>query len=177
LAGEVALKKGSLLLNGRAATDYVLADRQSRIKLLSNENTLIEGTLLENMTAFQPKIFRDRAIGLAQRLGVEETISQGAEGFGMFVGPDSKAGLPKSLADVITIIGGLVGAPDVVLFDEANGALDRDSDAKLLKYLKATSADRAMIIVSNRPSYLKLATSTFDITDFAFDTALGKAAA
>ena len=177
LVGELGLTKGSVLLNGRAATHYTLADRQSRIKLLSSENALIEGTLLENMTAFKPKIYRDQAVGLAQRIGIEETIAQSAEGFGMFVGPDAKAGLPKSLADAITIVGGLVSEPDVVLFDEANGALDREADAKLLEYLQATKQDRIMIIVSNRPSYLKMATRTFDISDVVYNLSQSEEAA
>ena len=95
----------------------------------------------------------------------------------MFVGPDAKAGLPKSLADAITIVGGLVSEPDVVLFDEANGALDREADAKLLEYLQATKQDRIMIIVSNRPSYLKMATRTFDISDVVYNLAQSEEAA
>jgi len=66
---------------------------------------------------------------VAQRLGIEETISRSPEGFALRVGPDAKAGLPKSLADAVTIVGGLVGDPHVLLFDEANGALDRETDA------------------------------------------------
>ena len=121
--------------------------------------------MLENLTAFKPALYRDRAIELAQHMGIEETISQSAEGFGLHVGPDQRAGLPKSLADAITIVGGLVQEPDLLLFDEANGALDRETDARLLKLLSDQCANRTTIIVSNRPSYLKLATRTYDISD------------
>lgn len=166
LAGELALEGGEILLNDQAVDTYSLSDRQVKIRLLSNENMLIEGTLLENMTAFQPTLYRDQAAILAQRMGIEETISQSAEGFELGVGPDFKAGLPRSLADAVTIIGGLVRDPDVLLFDEANGALDRETDARLLQILASRRNDKIMFLVSNRPSYLKLATRTFDIDAF-----------
>ncbi len=165
LAGELALVQGRVLLNGHPVEDYALVDRQRQIRLLGGENTLIEGTLLENLTAFQPTLYRDRAVALAQHLGIEETISQSAEGFGLHVGPDLKAGLPKSLADAITIVGGLVQEPDLLLFDEANGALDRETDARLLKILSDQCANRTTFLVSNRPSYLELATRSYDISD------------
>ena len=163
LAGELAIERGKFLLNGHAFEDHDLEDRQRQIRLLSRENTLISGTLLENLTAFRPKLYRDKAVAMAQRLGVEQTISQSAEGFGLMVGPDFNAGLPQSLADTISIIGGLVSDPDVLLFDEANGALDRETDERLLRFLAARCATRTTFLVSNRPSYLQLATRKFDI--------------
>ena len=171
LAGELGILRGEVRLNGQPAESYALSDRQAQIKLLSSENTLIEGTLLENMTGFEPKTYRDEAVSLAQRIGIEETIARSPEGFGLMVGPDAKAGLPKSLSDAVTIIGGLVGDPDVLLFDEANGALDRDADGRLLQILKEGASERIIVLVSNRPSYLKLATRTFDITQYVDDPA------
>ena len=166
LLGELRLREGNFQLNDRNIGDFKLRDRKRLIKFMSSENGLIEGTLIENLTVFDPKRYRDRAVELAQKIGIEETISQSPEGFGLLVGPDSRDVLPKSLADAVMIVSGLVTHPDVVLFDEANAALDRDTDARLLEILKNELPGRIMIMVSNRPSYLKLATRTLDIDAF-----------
>ncbi len=170
LAGEIALVRGSLLINGWPDTDYALADRHSRIKLLSPDNALMEGSLIENLTAFQPKLFRDRAIALAQNIGIDAAISKSADGYGLRVGPNARTGLPKSLTDSVAIVRGLVSDPDVILFDEANGALDRDADARLLQILRKRQSECLIVLVSNRPSYLRLASRTFDLKDFVHET-------
>lgn len=166
LLGELAMVQGAVHLNGRPQEGYALADRQRLIKMLSPDHTLIEGTLLENLTAFQPSLYRDKAIELSQRIGIEQTISQSPEGFGMVVGPDARAVLPKALSDAITIVSDLVCAPDVILFDEANGTLDRDTDARLLEILGGMRGDCIIILVTNRPSYAKLANSQLDISEY-----------
>ena len=169
LAGDVAILRGEVRLNGKPAECSALEARQRLIAYLSGENALIEGTLLENMTGFQPKTFRDQAVSLVHRFGIDEPIARSPDGYSLAVGPDAKASLPKSLADSITIIGGLVGDPDVLLFDEANGALDRETDARLLRYLTEISKDRIIVLVSNRPSYHKLANRTLDISRYIVD--------
>ena len=166
LLGEVPLQKGQVLFNGRPDTDYRLEHRQERMRYLSPENSLIEGTLIDNMTLFQPRVYRDRAIELAQEIGIEKPISQSPDGFSLRVGPGAKAVLPKSLADAALIVGGLVTDPDVLLFDEANAALDRELDQKLLEILRAEKGNRITLMVSNRPSYLKIADRVIDISEF-----------
>lgn len=165
LAGDLDILRGELMLNGFQHTEFALEDRQRLIRLMSSENDLIDGTLLENLTNFQPKAYHDLAVHLAQRLGIEQTISHNPEGFRLQVGPNAKAGLPKSISDAVAIIGGLVCNPDIILFDEANGALDRDADARLLEILKTGNLDRITVLVSNRPSYLQMATKVLDISD------------
>lgn len=169
LAGELALVSGDISVNGVSLFSQSLEDRQQRIRYFGPANTLIEGTLIENMTMFRPRTFRDRAVQLAQDIGIEANISQSPDGFDMRVGSGAKAQLPKSLSDAALIVGGLVTDPDVVLFDEANAALDREIDGKLLQMLERDLTNRITVLVSSRPSFLKLANRTLDITPFLKD--------
>ena len=166
LAGELPIEQGTIEVNGRSIFEYPIEDRQARIRLFSPENSLIEGTLIDNMTVFRPRLYRDRAVELAQQIGIEKDISQSPDGFALRVGPGAKAVLPKSLSDAALIVSGLVTDPDVILFDEANAALDREIDQALLAILEAGRFDRITILVSNRPSYLRTATQTLDISQF-----------
>ena len=171
LAGEVPLRNGKITLNGRPFFEHSVEDRQKCIRLFSPDNALIEGTLIENMTVFRPRFYRDRAIELAQQIGIERSISQSPDGYAMRVGTGAKALLPKSLADAVLIVSGLVTEPNVILFDEANAALDRETDQNLLAMLQKESPNRITILVSSRPSYLKMATQTIDVLGYLDDEA------
>lgn len=171
LAGEVPLRKGEITVNGNPLFEHKLEDRQRCIRLLSPDNSLIEGTLIDNMTVFRPRVYRDRAIELAQKIGIERDISQSPDGYALRVGSGAKALLPKSLADAVLIISGLVTEPGVILFDEANAALDRETDQNLLGILEDGCADRITVLASSRPSYLKMATQTIDILGYMDDGA------
>ncbi len=166
VSGDLPLCAGDIVVNGRSLFSYALQDRRERIRTLGPSHAMIEGTLIENMTMFRPRTFRDRAIGLAQEIGIEASVSQTPDGFEMRVGSGARAQLPKSLSDAALIVGGLVTDPDVILFNEANAALDREIDARLLAILKKGMKNRITIIVSSRPSFLKLANRTLDITPF-----------
>ncbi len=166
LAGELPIQKGEINVNGRPLFEFNLEDRQRLIRLFSPDNALIEGTLIDNMTVFRPRMYRDRAIELAQQIGIERSISQSPDGYALRVGPGATALLPKSLADAAWIIGGLVTEPDIILFDEANAALDRETDQNLLDMLKRGCETRITVLVSSRPSYLKMATQTIDLLSF-----------
>ena len=164
--GELPIQSGNILVNGVDLFEHRAEDREAHIRYLSPENTLIEGTLIDNMTVFRPRLYRDRAIELAQKLGIERNISQSPDGFALRVGPGAKTVLPKSISDTALIIGGLVTDPDVVLFDEANTALDREIDQKLLAVLEEGQSDRITVMVSSRPSYLRTALAELDISGF-----------
>lgn len=166
LAGELPIAEGQIKVNGTSLFEFKLEDRQRLIRHLTPENTLIEGTLIENMTVFRPRKYRDRAIELAQSIGIERSISQSPDGFAMRVGPGAKTRLPKSLSDAALIVSGLVSDPGVVLFDEANAALDREIDQRLLATLDVDRSNRITVMVSNRPSYLKTTTAELDISQF-----------
>ncbi len=169
IAGNLALSSGDITINGRSLFSYRIEDRQKHIRYLGASNALVEGTLIENMTAFQPRTYRDRAVQLAQEIGIEASISQSRDGFELRVGSGAKAQLHKSLSDAALIVGGLVTDPDVVLFDDANAALDRETDGNLLKMLEKDRPNRITIIVSSRPSFLRLANKTLDVTLFLAD--------
>jgi ATP-binding cassette subfamily C protein LapB len=166
LAGELALSSGDIKVNGQSLFNFAPNGRRKLIRTFGRTNALIAGTLLENMTVFNPRRYRDRAIVLAQKLGIESSISQSPDGFEMTVGADATAQLPKSLADAVLIVGGLVTDPDVILFDEANASLDRDIDSALLALLDASKSGRITVLVSNRPSFLRTASRSLDVTPY-----------
>lgn len=157
LTGYLQPTSGSIRINGNDIEAYDGVSLRKRIAYLPNQPTLIEGTVLDNMTRFQPETYLEDALEVAASLGLDEYFATHQEGLSTMVGRGSDAGLPTSVAERVPLVGALVGHPDLVLFDEANANLDADGDRRLKEHLAALKGEAAIIMVTQRPSYAQLA--------------------
>ncbi len=160
--GELALEGGQIDINGQPFDAFDLQDRQDRIRLLSEDVQLLEGTLFDNICAFRPDRHRETAIQLARDLGLQSVMGHSPRGLLTPVRADND-GLPQSAQRIVSNICGLVTLPDVVVFQTANSGLDFETDQKLLSWLKKRAPHHILILISNRPSYTALATQTLDL--------------
>ncbi len=153
LAGHLRPDAGEVRLNG---TDIRAVEEQSlrrAIAYLPQRHSLLEGTLLENMTRFRPDLYRDEALALAEQLGLAGFLDAHHTGLATQVRRGVSLGLPAAIVDRVALIAGLVGNPSVILFDEANMALDAEGDRRLLGLLEARKPHAALLLISHRPSY------------------------
>lgn len=161
LSGNCAPKSGTISINGKPVDQFDAAQLRSRIAYLPSRPRMIEGTVLENMTRFQPELYLEDALGVATALGLEDYFATHQEGLATRVGRGLGHGLPTSVADRIPLVGALVGEPDLVLFDEANANLDMEGDTRLKDYLASLKGRAAVILVTQRPSYLAMADRSY----------------
>lgn len=157
IMGYFHANAGKLLINGVDASDYDPADLRQRIAYLPPQPKMLAGTVLENMTNFQPELYLDEVFDIADALGVANYFAVHKEGLNTQVGHGLDAGLPTSVSQRVPLVGALVGQPDLILFDEANANLDFEGDQKLLNYLKSAKKNAAIIMVTQRPSYAAIA--------------------
>ncbi len=157
IAGQIAAQDGGVLFNGQPAEVFDFGERQRQVRMLTSNDHLLEGTLLDNLTGFSGVAHLDEALDLTSRFGIDRFIARIPEGLGLRVSASKASVLPKSISDAILMIAGLVGQPQVILFDEANTSLDFDTDHRLLELLRERMPDLILIMVSHRPSYQMLA--------------------
>ena len=163
LSGQ-PVRSGALWVDGRAAEDCDPADLTRRIAWLRSDYTMLDGTLEENLTGFDPAC-RDAAIGLARALGIDRFISHHPDGLGMSLAARKANGLPKSVHDAIFLVAGLAHGPDVVLFDAANAGLDHETDRRMIEVLRDLCPRAIVVLVTRRPSYRMLATRVLQWTE------------
>lgn len=156
MVGAVIPTSGEVQLNAipMSACDPKLWRR--RIALLSQKHTLLEGTVIENLTRFNPYDHMADALRISDAMGLDQFFVQHPQGLSMPLRSGS-SGLPASVVDRISIVRALVGRPDIILFDETNLSLDRDSDERLRQYLMDKRKDVALVIISRSERYLALA--------------------
>lgn len=165
LAGELLPSSGAISVNGHEITacDYRVLRRQ--ISLLPQRHTLLDGTIFENMTRFEPDRNAAKAIEVASMLELDRFFSAHPLGLACTVRSGEAADLPASVADRVALVRGLVNLPRVILFDEANQSLDKGADVALLNYLRAQREEAAVVLVTQRPSYAAIADRRYNLTD------------
>jgi ATP-binding cassette subfamily C protein LapB len=133
------------------------------IALIPIMPTIYAGTLLENLTVFETGDVQRRALALCRVLGLTDyvaSLSRGLETQLSGVGD-----MPMGIAQRISIVRSLAQNPRVVLFDTANASLDHDADRMLLAFFASQKGKRAAVFVTDRPSYLALCDTVYEIID------------
>lgn len=156
LAGRLQPGEGQVRYLGEAGTP-----ERRAISLLPQSPSLLEGTVLENLTRFRPDLHLDDALQLSAALGIDRFFARHPDGLSLAIKRGVESGMPASVAQSVCIVAGLVGRPDVILFDEANLMLDAEADARMLDVLLAMRPRAAIVVATQRPSWLRACDETY----------------
>lgn len=161
ITGVITPDKGEILIDGNNIDEYNSDYLHRAIGFLTQERYLFTGTILENLTMFEENN-RHRAFELTKELGLESLIVKLPKGYHTEVGSTAVELLAPGIKQMITIVRSLVNDDlKIILFDEANMALDLPSDFNLIKFLKKLQRHCTMVLVSYRPSILNLANKQY----------------
>lgn len=165
LAGYIHPDEGEITIGDHSVADYNLEQIRTQIGIVPQYGILFEGTILENMTLYREGEAIKQAIELSKILGLEKIIAQMPHGLDTMVGGSAVDSLSEGVRQKIIMVRSLVGHPKIILFDDANANFDIKNDNRLMKYMHALRDQRTMVIVSHRPSFLKLCHRVFFIED------------
>jgi ATP-binding cassette, subfamily C, bacterial LapB len=153
---------GDVRLDGNAVTAYDREVLHRHVAYLPQDAVLFQGSILDNMTLFDPER-AGRAKRIAAMLGLSEIIGSLARGYDTEIRDNPEESLPTGISQRIAIVRALasVESPKLIIFDESNSHLDAEGDEALRQLLIQLRGHCTMILVSHRPSYLSLADRIF----------------
>ncbi len=155
---------GQYLIDGRDTSQFQLNDLRHQIAYLSQTGDLFRGTIMQNLSAFDEN-YVPTAHRIAQLLGLNDIISKLPNGYDTMVGDRAVDILSLGVIRRIVITRALVRKPKIVLFDETNINLDMQSDMRLRNVLLSLAKISTIILVSHRPSLLKLTTISYELKE------------
>lgn len=156
---------GNILIDGNDLKSLDLDSYRRNVAYMSDAGELFNGTILENLTMFDVDKYGEKAKELAISLGFHDIVEAMPQAYDTMVGTGTVDILSKGHKQQILIIRSLLHDPKLILFDEANLALDIDSDVKLRKYLLSLKGERTMVLSTHRPSLIAMADKHYNLVD------------
>ena len=156
LGGLVEPDRGSIEVNGRPLREVCESARPGRIVYLAPTAKMFHGSLLDNVTMFDPARAAE-ARRIADALGLTPFVSRLPRGWDTVVGDTAFDVLPPGYRQRFAIVRAFAASPELVLFDDANSAVGPSDDQPLLDYLESMRGKVTIVMVSQRTNFRSLA--------------------
>lgn len=164
MAGVLKPTEGRILFDGRDASGIDPRSIGEHIGFMPQRVAVFGGTLLENLTMFRRGPAIDEAIEIVDQVGLSDFVTGLPRGLDTPLAESAVESLPDGVKQRIGVVRALIGAPPVILFDDANAGLDYAADACLRSLLDDIKGRQTMVIVSFRPSLLRLCDEVWRLT-------------
>lgn len=164
MMGALEPSLGRVLINGQDIAKTGSEKWRQDIAYLAQRPVLFDGSVMENITMFCDDQ-TDEALAIAKTLGLDKVFARYPEGFDTQIGARAVSNLAGGVGQSVAAARALLRRPKLILFDEANAAMDNTGDNLLREALLRHRADAAIVLISYRPSLLAIATSRFDLKE------------
>ena len=165
LLGMIEPSSGSCTIlaeNGSSLT--VSADSRSLISYVPQGNTLLSGSIADNMRLARPDASDAEIIAALKLACAWEFVEKLPEGIDSSIFERGK-GLSEGQAQRISIARALLRDAPVLLMDEATSALDVEAERKVLGNILQKEPHRTVIITTHRPTVLSMCDQVYRVVD------------
>ena len=161
MLGLLKPQSGSILIYCSSSNSHC-ASKATRcnFKYVPQGNTLLSGTILDNLLMADPKADRER-IDAALHIAAADFVHSLPEGLQTICG-ESGSGLSEGQCQRIAIARALLQSGSVLLMDESTSSLDPATESLVLQNLR-TLSNHTIIFISHREAVMKSADSLLEL--------------
>ena len=142
---------GRILIEGQDIRDFSLKSLREQIALVSQEVTLFDTTILENITYGQKEVPFEEVVKAATAAAAHDFIKDLPQGYHSLIG-ENGVKLSGGQRQRVAIARAMLKNAPILLLDEATSALDTDSERQVQTALKRLMEGRTTISVAHRLS-------------------------
>ncbi|UCV16181.1 type I secretion system permease/ATPase [Quatrionicoccus australiensis] len=155
---------GAVTIDGVDVRQLDPADLRRNIGYVSQDVTLLYGTLRDNIAIGAPYADDAAVMAAADAAGLTDFVNRHPDGFDMMIGErgDSLSGGQRQ---GVAIARAFLMDPPILLLDEPTSSMDFSSEQQFKQRLKDAAAHKTVIIVTHRNSLLDLATRVIVVDD------------
>ena len=163
---------GTVRLSGVPITDISLGELRHRVALIPQEVQLVNGSIRDNVTLFDPDPTDDEVAEAIRQVGLESLLDADAEGGVNGSGIDDTerdatssgvhapltgggSGLSAGESQLLALARVWLRNPDLVVLDEATARIDPQTEARLQLAVARLLEGRTAIIIAHRLSTLR----------------------
>ena len=156
--------EGRVLIDGIEAARHDPRRLRQQVAYVPQTAVMLRGTIMDNLTMCRGGRFVGSALEAARLLGLDEVINRLPDGYNTVIGSGSGVELPGGVRQRISIARAFATEAPVILFNEATNGLDPHDEQILKEAFIRLRGAKTIILVSHRPSILKLADRVFYLT-------------
>jgi ATP-binding cassette, subfamily B, multidrug efflux pump len=147
-------QQGRILIDDADIQTGTVESLHQQIGIVTQENFLFTGTVLENLKFGRPAATDDEVMEAARRLGTHEIILRFAKGYLTEVG-ERGGSLSAGERQLLTFTRALVANPRILILDEATSAVDPHTEALIQHALETLLEQRTCFVIAHRLSTVR----------------------
>lgn len=157
IAGMYKPQGGAIYIDGIDMRQLNIMELRRSIAYVPQHTTMFHGTIAQNMRLANGLATNAELEHAARKAGVLEEILALPDGFNTRLTDNSTEKYPPGFLRSLSIARAFVSSTKIVLFDEPGASLDFESDTRFMNQLKELKGQCTMVMVSHRPSHIRLA--------------------
>ncbi|EGD94906.1 multidrug resistance protein [Trichophyton tonsurans CBS 112818] len=147
--------EGKIFVDGKDISQLNINDYRSLISLVSQEPTLYEGSIRDNiLLGTEREVREDELVQVCKKANIYEFISSLPDGFATLVGTGGTM-LSGGQKQRLSIARALLRNTQILLLDEATSALDSESEKVVQDALDNATKERTTIAIAHRLSTIQ----------------------
>lgn len=156
LAGIYQPQSGTILLDGLDLQQVAEEALREHLAYLPQDYRLVQGTLRENLLLGLADPGDDALLACATRTGLAQVIASHPKGLDLPIG-EGGVGLSGGQKQLVGLTRLLLGKRALWLLDEPTGALDRDTERRVIKAIaEALRPQDTLVLVTHKSAPLEL---------------------
>lgn len=160
LAGLLEPTFGAILVDGVPLSDYGLRNYRRLLGVVTQDDMLFAGSLVENISFFDPDYDQAHVIDCATRAAIHNDIMAMPAKYETPVG-DMGSNLSGGQKQRLLLARALYKFPKVLLLDEGTSHLDVGTEADVNAFIKSLSLSR--VLVAHRQETIRLADVIYEV--------------
>jgi ABC-type multidrug transport system fused ATPase/permease subunit len=147
-------QRGRIMMDGLDLQSATVESLHEQIGLVTQENFLFSGTVMENLKFGRPNATDDEVIEAAGTLGTHDIIQRFADGYQTKVG-ERGGNFSAGERQLLTFTRAMVAQPRILILDEATSAVDAQTEQLIQHALEKLFARRTCFVVAHRLSTVR----------------------
>lgn len=145
------IESGQILVDGQSVGDVTMKSLRQQIGLVSQETSLFDDSIRENIAYGQPDATEEQVIAAAKAAAAHDFIMGLSNGYDTPVGEHGIM-LSGGQRQRVAIARAMLKNAPILLLDEATSALDSESEAEVVASLKTLMKGRTSLVIAHRLS-------------------------